>query len=483
MDPDHVLDFGFDATGTRFAAWRAHAISVWVREPNATRWMQVLQEPWQGRGVGWKKDRLTLCTQGPRGGGSTSVVRDPKGVLDVSLARGPAEWIEAPGAACMRDVMSSPQSPSRGQWRAVETVTTRPNCKPRMSPVDVCKIKSWEYIITTPGSPSKTLRGSGATPAMSPSGRLFAFQEPDLTVSVYETATRKSRPTDAVRPRGTSPNVLSMTWLPDESAFAIMFSSGHVSFVAAETGKITGFVAGNWRTPEYLVLDPSSGAPLVRQNWRCDAPLVTPMLSGTLPADADRTHHLSAARRMMSLGKGAWALWDEDTGKVLRILGGVVSFEPSPSERFIAVLLDRCGKTLGCGGEVHVVDAVSGTTRWTLELPAVTTSTVVKWLGPASGEILAVVEKNAQYLRPLDGAILHAEPPSTAAEPSPVLWTESGLVDASDAELKAWAFRPAGRLDHVVEATLLHHANLWSDFRDGRPLPAPSALDEGTKGP
>lgn len=479
---DRVLRFDFDATGTRLVEWRSHAISVWVREPNAARWMQVLREPWQVRGVAWKKDRLTLCAEGPRGSGSTSVVRDPKGGLDVSLAGGPAEWVEAPGAACARDVMSSLQSSSNGRWRTVETVRTQPKCKPTMTRGSDCKIRTWEHILTIPGSPSKTLKGSGVTPAMSPSGRFFAFQEPDRTVTVYETATRKSRPTGTVGPRGESPSVLDMTWLPDESALAIRFSGGHLSFVSPETGEVT-FAAGNGWSSDYLVLDPSTGAPLVRKNWQCDAPVVTPTLSVTLPGDADRTLRLPAARRTMSFGKGAWALWDEETGKVLRILGGVVSFEPSPSERFIAVLLDHCGKTLGCGGEVQVVDVASGATRWTLELPAVTKSSVVKWFGPASGEILAVVEKSAQYLRPSDGAILHAEPPTTANEPSPVLWTEGGLVDASAAELAAWAFRPAGHLDHVVAATLLHHPNLWNDFRDGRPLPAPSALNEGTKGP
>ncbi len=203
----------------------------------------------------------------------------------------------------------------------------------------------------------------------------------------------------------------------------------------------------------------------------------------TFPGDATRKLVLPGARRSAAQGQGAWALWDDAEGKVLRVLEAWSRSEAAPSGRFIAVLLDHCNKALGCGGAVEVVDTVSGTTRWTLELPEVTTFTLVQWFGAAEREILAVVDDSAQFLRPSDGAILHAEPPSTNAEPTPVLWTEGGLVDASDVELKAWAFRPAGRLDHVVEATLLHHPNLWSDFRDGRPLPAPSALNEGTKGP
>ena len=59
----------------------------------------------------------------------------------------------------------------------------------------------------------------------------------------------------------------------------------------------------------------------------------------------------------------------------------------------------------------EVVNTVSGITRWTLELPEVTTFTVVQWFGSAEREILAAVEGNAQFLRPSDGSILHAEVP------------------------------------------------------------------------
>lgn len=485
-DHDRVLSFGFDGAGLRFVLRRAHAVSVWAREPNATDWKQVLREPWQSSRVGWKKDYLTLCTQKPRGGVDALFAPDPTGVIKVSLGQGPAEWMETANERCMSETASAPQKSSDGRWRAVETVRNEPNCRPTMPDgtgrrTD-CK-RIWEYTITGPGSAPKTLVGSGGTPAMSPSGRFFAFQEPSLAVTVYDTTTRNSRPTGAVLRQGTYPELLGLNWLPDESAFSILLEDGGVSFVATETGKVTSATAGKGWSSGYLVLDPSTGAPLVRKDWRCGAPVVAPRLSVTLPGKADRTLSLPAARRTTAFGNGTLALWEEDTGKVLRIIGGVVSFEPSPSERFIAVLLDRCGKTLGCGGAVEVVDTVSGTTRWTLELPAVTTSSVVQWFGPASREILAVVEKSAQFLRPSDGAVLHAEPPSASEEVSPVLWTEEGLVDASNAELEAWSFRPAGRLDHVVEATLLHHPNLWNDFREGRPLPPPSALNKGTKGP
>jgi hypothetical protein len=335
-----------------------------------------------------------------------------------------------------------------------------------------------------------TLVGSSdSISALSPSGRFFVFQYLNGTVTVYETNTRTTRSTDVAEDGYTRPTLRAARWFPDESAFAIVFASGSVAFVSPRTGKTTWKSPSPLRTSGTVRLRAGTGEPWLggyadlRQRKAVVAQKASAPYPITFPRDATRKLVLPGARRSAALGQGTWALWDDAEGKVLRVLGGVVSFEAAPSGRFIAVLLDHCGKALGCGGAVEVVDTVSGTTRWTLELPEVTTFTLVQWFGAAEREILAVVDDSAQLLRPSDGAILHAEPPSTANERSPVLWTEGGLVDASAAELAAWAFRPAGRLDHVVEATLLHHPNLWSDFRDGRPLPAQSALNEGTKGP
>ena len=58
----------------------------------------------------------------------------------------------------------------------------------------------------------------------------------------------------------------------------------------------------------------------------------------------------------------------------------------------------------------------------------------------------------------------------------PALAPSGRLVDGSDAELGAWAFRPAGRLDAVVDATALRSPGLWRDFLEGKPLAAPAAL-------
>jgi hypothetical protein len=176
------------------------------------------------------------------------------------------------------------------------------------------------------------------------------------------------------------------------------------------------------------------------------------------------------------MGKGTWALWDRDTGQALRVLRGALSFDLSPSGRFLAVLRAACEEGIVCSAAVVLVDGATGAVRGTLELPEATKGIAVTWFGPPDREILAVVERQAHFLRVSDGAVLHAELPSHDGEASIVLWSESGLVDGSDAELGAWAFRPAGRLDAVVEATALRSPGLWRDFIEGKPLPAPAAL-------
>jgi hypothetical protein len=121
-------------------------------------------------------------------------------------------------------------------------------------------------------------------------------------------------------------------------------------------------------------------------------------------------------------------------------------------------------------GGVDLVSPTTGGVRRTLDLPGVSRSSNVAWLGAGDGEIVAIVERDAQLLRLSDGVVLHVEPPSSSDSDTPVLWTETGLVDGSPAELASWVFRPAGGFA-VVAAAGRRHAGLWRDFRDNKPLP------------
>ena len=475
-----AMDISFDGPGLYSTIQHSHAVSAWRREAGSKDWKQVLREPWGVDRVTWKTGELLVCGR--------------EGAIKASFGANHAEWTDVSGEKCWDDgaLLDPTSTSSTGRWNATVGQGKEHCGKPTMpdsfgrTSGDCYHDRS--FVLEGPAGARTTLAGSRDSAfSMSPSGRFFVFQHGNGQVVVHETSTRETRPTDAVEVGYTSPTLRVLRWLPDESAFAIVFASGGIVFVSPRTGKTT------WNVPRgkfgYLRLHAGTGEPWVGDSWdgRLRHVLVAQKGSAsyplTFPRDAERTLALPALRRTTALGKGVWALWDEDEGKVLRIMGGVVSFEPSPSGRFLAVLLDHCSKTVACGASVEVVDALSGATRWTLELPEVTTFTVVEWFGPADHEVLAVVDGTAQFLRPSDGSILHAEPPSTLAEASPVLWTEDGLVDASDAELKAWAFRPVGRLDRLVEATLLRHPGLWSDFREGRPLSAPNAPQPGTRGP
>ena len=477
---DGAADISFDEVDLHWAI--QHAASVWGREPGSQAWTHVLREPWRVDRVTWKKGELLVCGR--------------EGAIKASFVVDHAEWTTVSGEDCGSDSSRSNtvSVSSDERWKATGARAQKHCDKPSMPGFHGYEEPCWydrNFVVTGPAGARVTLVGNRHSVfSMSPSGRFFVFQYVNNNVTVYETNTRTTRPTDAVEVGYSSPSASMVRWLPDESAFAVLFSGGGIGFVSPRTGKTTWSVSRG--RSGYLHLRTGTGEPWAGDHgdWRLRHVLVAQKVSAsyplTFPRDAERTLALPALRRTTALGKGVWALWDEDEGRVLRIMGGVVSFEPSPSGRFLAVLLDHCSKTVVCGASVEVVDALSGATRWTLELPEVTTFTVVEWFGPADREVLAVVDGTAQFLRPSDGSILHAEPPSTLADASPVLWTEDGLVDASDAELKAWAFRPAGRLDRLVEATLLRHPGLWSDFREGRPLSAPNALQPpqpGTRGP
>jgi hypothetical protein len=473
----NALDASFDEPGLHVAIRHAGSISVWRREPSSKSWTQVMNEPWRVERLTWKKEDLLAC--------------GPAGAIKASFSAGHAEWRTAEGDECGSGASLSPTagaSLSHG-WSVTSARGTEHCSRPRMQQAPPCTYDQ-NFAITGPaGAQVKLVGSSDSVSALSPSGRFFVSQSVSGVVTVYETNTRATRAADVTEDGYTRPTLRQVRWSPDESAFAVVLNGGSVVLVNPRTGKTTWKEPVPRRTSKTVHLQASTGEPWLGDfaDLRQRKALVAEKGPGpyplTFPGDATRKLVLPGARRSAALGQGTWALWDDAEGKVLRVLGGAVSFEEAPSGRFVAVLLDHCKKALGCGGAVEVVDTVAGTTRWTLELPEVTTFTRVQWFGAAEREILAVVDDSAQLLRPSDGAILHAEPSSTNAEPSPVLWTEGGLVDASDAELKAWTFRPAGRLDQMFEATLLHHPNLWSDFRDGRPLPAQSALDEGTKGP
>ncbi len=395
----------------------------------------------------------------------------------MSLGRAPAEWQVVEKLVCNKTsgAESGRRQSGDGAWKA--KVTPRSECiEVRMSP-SICTYFH-DIVLEGPGTRPLRLAGGETAPALSPSGRFFAFQDVNGPIMVYETTSRTLRATSLAK-IGWGHHQLM--WLPDESAFGVVSEGGSVEFVNPVTGAALGVIHA-WPVPETaVVLDRTTGEPHIAKEWRKDH---VPAAQGPvmLPEGAERRWSFPGTHRTSAFGKGTWALWDEESGKALRIVQEVVSAEPSPSQRFVALLRDRCDKPIVCGASVEVVEAISGLTRHTLDLTEVTVSSELRWLGPAEREILAVVERDAQLLRLSDGAVLHVEPPTLPDEQAPVLWTESGLTDGSPAELATWVFRPAGRLDRVFGAALLRHPGVWRDFCEGKELPAPGALGEG-RGP
>lgn len=462
-----IADEGASVTlhpdGSRLLIHRRDAISIWARGPDGGAFQQILREPWTFAYGRWQGDALELCS------------RD-KTALRVLPGRAPAEWqrIEVPKCEAPKSTAAAPGSARAGGWTA--KVTNRAECvRVRMAP-DECTYFH-DIVIESPGTPPKRLQGGEADPALSPSGQYFAFQDTRGAFVVYETHTRTQRAT-RVRP-GTFPH--HVLWFPDESLFGVVSAFGTVELVDPKTGALVGGIYGASMPETAVVLDRATGEVGIIKSWKKDR---IPVVEGSvvLPDHAERRWSAPDVHRTSALAKGTWALWDEESGKALRIERAVVSMEPSPSRRFVALLRNRCNKHLVCGASVEVVEVSTGLTRHTLDLTAVTVSSQLFWLGPPEREIVAIVERDAQMLRLSDGVVLHVEPPTLSNEKAPVLWTESGHVDGSRAELATWAFRPAGRLDRVIPASSLHHPGLLRDFLEGKALAAPAALGEG-KGP
>jgi len=448
--------------GLRLVVLKQDTLSMWAREPGGSTWTQILHEAWLFRSAAWEGNLLELC-------------RKDKRAIRGSLGPERADWQVIEKADCKDVGRVSRSQSSAGRWTA--KVTRRSECvEVRMSP-SVCTYFN-DAVIEGPGAPPKRLQGGATDPALSPSGRFFAFEDVKGPVMVYETSSRTLRTTRIQKTGGNGDRIL---WLPDESAFGVVSAGGGVDFVSPVTGAVLGGIHGRPVPETAVVLDRATGEPHLAKDWRKDH-VSAAKGSIALPEGAERRWSFPGTHRTSAFGKGTWALWDDDSGKALRIVQDVVSAEPSPSQRFIALLRDRCDKPIVCGASVEVVEAASGLTRHTLDLTEVTLSSAISWLGPAEREILAVVERDAQLLRLSDGAILHVEPPTLPDAQTPVLWTESGLTDGSPAELATWVFRPAGRLDRVFGATLLRHPGLWRDFGDGKELPAPGVLGEG-RGP
>ena len=100
-------------------------------------------------------------------------------------------------------------------------------------------------------------------------------------------------------------------------------------------------------------------------------------------ADYDRrTEHLELLKRALAY------LYTKESKSSFEI----EHIKPSANrtERFVALLRDRCDKPIVCGASVEVVEATSGLVRHTLDLTDVTQSSAIFWLGPAEREILAV---------------------------------------------------------------------------------------------
>lgn len=456
-DYEGMRDVSFDSTGTSAAMLSGSAVSVWRRKPGDATWKQLLLEPWAIRWLGWRDDELLLC-------GSDGIT--------ASFAGGQVVWRRVERSACrLPGPSDSPRSgdevSSDGQWTA--RVTEHEVCSGRMN--RRCWTGSHESVLRGPSGAALTVKSGPAVPALAPSGRFFAYQLRDAAV-VIDTGTKRVR---SLRVLGATSALDSLRWLPDGSAVGLFFGDS-VELYDPSTGALSSGWSATRAEEREVALDSATGEPHFVKRVAVPSPLVVKEDPGTLPRDAAQTTAVGGLARTAAMGKGTWALWDRDTGKALRVLRGALSFTVSPSARFLAVLRTACEEGIVCGAAVVLVDATTGTVRGTLELPEATTGTTVTWFGPPEGEILAVVERQAHFLRVADGVVLHAEPPSHDGEASVVVWTESGLVDGPDAELGVWAFRPAGRLDAVVDATALHHVGLWRELIAGKPFTAPAAL-------
>jgi hypothetical protein len=460
-NPHYALSF--DDTGTRAAIVRGASVSVLVRQAGSATWKQVLREPWALRDVAWTGTTLRLCARDRAVGGIAASFEDH-----------PADWSVLASADCARPpTRSTHEGPSSG-WTVKVDIDVHARCSGRMNPH--CEAFS-ESVLTGPQGKRITLKGGAVRPALAASGRFFAYQARDGSFSILETATQKTLPVD----HEGGDLLQSMRWLDDESAVALFYETGSLSLIEPTSGKKSSGWSERWSRPTVSVaLDFKSGELSLRPGWVRARALVAKAGTGSLPRDAEKTATLPGAR-MLAFGNGTWALWDRDSGKAMTTLDGALSFEISPSRRFVAVARDRCERSFTCGGEVAIVDVASGAVRWRLELPEVTASTELGWLGPADLEVLAVLERSGHFLRPSDGTVLHAEPPASDGEKGVVVWTERGLVDASAGELGAWAFRAAGQTARVLDAAGLERPGLWRDFREGRGLSDDKASGESTR--
>ncbi|MSP24802.1 MAG: hypothetical protein EXR75_06470 [Myxococcales bacterium] len=325
---------------------------------------------------------------------------------------------------------------------------------------------------------------------MSPSGRHVAFVDRKKALVILDTKTRKKRSLGTGKWNGAT-----LQWLFNESVLAVIKVSRRARFFDVASGKeifhfgvghsgaaslrFAGRVGFDLKTGALSsgYPDPCStdSACMERRRDEEEVPtdhepvaVVAKVGSGSLPNDAEKTVRLSLIRTL-AFGGGTLALWDASSGKAMTTLGGALSFQVSPSKQFVAVARDRCEKAFGCGAEVAVIDVASGAVRWRFELPAVTQWTEIFWFGTEEQELLAVLEREGHFLRPSDGAVLHAVAALTASK-EVVVWTESGLVDASPNEFQGWAFRAAGQMAQVTDASEHARPGLWRDFREGRPL-------------
>jgi hypothetical protein len=462
-------DLSFNAAGTSAVVGRGDVLSVWRQTPQTGNWNQVLLEPWRHvvHRIEWRGDDLLLCGTG--------------GGVIASFAAVPTEWKRVDRAECKPTMapQANDDDSLDGKWTL--RVSERQACGNGMTG---CWFDGFDSELHGPNGRVIRVAGGRARPALAPSGRGFAYLDVNAqgeAIAVMDTMTKRVRLLGARNGPGHIWD--SLTWLNDESELAVLDWYGGVDLLDAFTGKkISGWLVEPPQNRR-ITVNLTTGRPSVENDWTGgsnDADRDPPSGDsgeGSLPADATNQVALDAIDRTAATGKGAWALWDRKTGKALRVLDDTLSFEVSPSGKYIGVLRSQCEEAPACVATAALVDGVTGSVLGTVELAAATEKTKVQWFGPPDHEFLAVMDRTAHYLRASDGAAMYAEPATGKNEQSTVLWTETGLVDGSDVELGAWGFRPAGHLDVIVDARQLRHPGLWEDFVGGKPLTSPTPID------
>lgn len=505
--PDHV--FSSLGDNDTLATLGFGAGVVWAREPGAMDWRRIVDVPWDGRTTVVGRTIRVCDTQPPVerfSGLGIDVVRDAKwtGLEPAScetasrhnfdddnflidpIEKWPSGWkLQVPylTAECrwvgMETKVCDPGKLLSHYLRDEKGIRIVPgiNSALRFGPVVVDpEGRQFDFSMEADGSWQR------AYPTPAPTGRYIAYDAAGAKMSAVDSRivagipalldveTGERRTLGDPLPYGP----YALEWFDGDK-----FVGVDGRFYDSRSGELVGGLKFKKGAPFSVDLDEKDTPIRVEPRWRPgDEPLERlygepNTMAGVLPGEATAGTELPLDGKPYRIGgaePGLWALWDATTGANLFAAIGVVSVSYSPQKRWVAIGLNRCELDPISQGSVVIVDVATGHVVNTLGLYYLSEYTKLRWLSSVGPDILAVLDRDARFLRPDDGEILHASP---ANGEGLVYWTESAVTDGDAKELESWEFRPEGRLDKLIRGDKLRHPNLWSDFRAGRPLVHP----------